>query len=115
MLPEMADAAAARSALAYLAELQPDLRAAALFDSGGELIACEGDAVAWWNQGRALLAAADRAVGGVAAEAHLATPVGEVFIVSHEGRRLVAVSERLVLASLLTFDMRTVLRRDDAS
>lgn len=110
MLPEMADVAAAHSALDYLAELQPDLRGAAIFGAGGELIACDGGEEIWRRQGAELLSAADAAAGGWAAEGHLATPAGEVFIVSEGERRLVAISERLVLASLLSFDMRTVLR-----
>lgn len=111
MLPEMADVAvAARAALDYLAQLQPDLRGAAIFDADDSLLACDGDESAWRGAALDLLAAADSATEGRAAEAHIATPAGEVFIVSDDGGRLVAVSERLVLASLLTFDMRTVLR-----
>lgn len=111
MLPEMADeASAARSALAYLGQLQPDLRAAALFDAEGRLIEHTGDRDAWLKAGTTLLGELDRAAKGTAAEAHVATPSGEVFMVAGDGRRLLAVAERFVLASLFSFDMRTVLR-----
>lgn len=111
MLPEMADdASAARSALDYLAQLQPGLKGAAVFSAEDRLEAGDGSAAVWVEGGTALLAAIDEAVGGRAEEAHIATAAGEIFVQSRAGRRLVAVAERFVLASLLSFDMRTVLR-----
>lgn len=111
MLPEMADEArAARSALDFLGQLQPDLKGAALYTSDGGLIAGTGASEAWLEAGRALLSVFDRAAEGAAAEAHVATGSGEVFLVEGKRFRLLAVAERFVLASLLSFDMRTVLR-----
>lgn len=111
MLPEMADdASSARSALRYLAELQPGLKAAAVFGSDGALKACEGDRAAWERSGVALLELIDASVEAGAVEAHIATRLGEVFLQSRNGCRLVAVAERFVLASLFSFDMRAVLR-----
>jgi hypothetical protein len=111
MLTEMADeSSAARAALDYLGQLQPDLRGAAIFNADGRLLACDGGEDAWGAAGSALLAAIDEVAEAAAKESHIATATGEVFMVSGGGRRLVAVSERFVLASLLSFDMRTVLR-----
>lgn len=116
MLPEMADdASSARSALAYLAQLQPGLRGAAIFAADGTIEACDGPPEVWADKGSALLAAIDAAVEGAASEAHIASPAGEIFVCSLNGRRIVAVAQRFVLASLLSFDMRTVLRDREAA
>jgi hypothetical protein len=40
----------------------------------------------------------------------VATEDGEVFVVRNAGLAMVVVSERFALASLIAFDMRTVLR-----
>lgn len=115
MLPEMADETTrARSALGYLAQLQPGLKGAAIFTANGELEACDGGEIAWSECGSDLLRAIDAAVDGSASEAHIATQSGEVFMHRLDGRRLVAVAERFVLASLLSFDMRTALRNMEA-
>ena len=60
--------------------------------------------------GAAFLAAADAAGPAPAADAHVATEDGEAFAVRHEGLAMVAVAERLALASLIVFDMRAALR-----
>ena len=63
--------------------------------------------------GLALLAAADKAAGGRATHAHVATEEGEVFAVARaasDGRRDV----RFTLASLVFADMRAALRRAGA-
>jgi hypothetical protein len=112
MLTEMADeTSAAPAALAYLQELQPDLRAAALFDEAGETLASLGPGEAWQGPGKVLLERLDAIAGNRAKEAHLATAGGEVFLVAGRQLRLLAVADRFVLASLLSFDMRTVLRQ----
>ncbi len=119
ILAEMADEHSAASltpqsgawALAFLAELQPDLRAAAIFGWEGELIASSTEAGPWLGPATRLLEAADTGSGGPALEVHVATPTGEVFAVREGAQTAVAVTERYVLASLLIFDMRTVLRQ----
>lgn len=116
MLTEMADeSGAARAALEYLQQLQPDLRAAAFFDAAGAPLACLGPKAAWQGPGSALLRRLDQAAGGQAKEAHIATATGEVLMISGQAKRLVAVADRFVLASLLSFDMRTALRRMEAA
>lgn len=112
MLPKMADeASAARSALDYLAQLQPGLKGSAIFARDGVLLACLGANSVWAERGAELLATLDSAVEDSVKEGHIATLSGEVFVQSGERHRLVAVAERFVLASLLSFDMRTVLRQ----
>ena len=101
---------AAEQALAYLAEMSPDLRGAAILDSKGAVLAATGDSDRWRKDGAALLALADRAGGEPVEQVHIATEQGEVFAVRHGGLVAVAVTERFALASLTLFDMRAVLR-----
>jgi hypothetical protein len=101
---------AAALAVARLAEMSPDLRGCAVLDSGGRLLAASGEADRWSGPAAALLEAADAAGSEPATEVHVATEVGEAFAVRHEGLAMVAVAERFVLASLMIFDMRAVLR-----
>ena len=101
---------AAEQALAYLAEMSPDLRGAAILDSGGAVLAATGDADRWREDGAALLEVADRAGGEPVEQVHIATEQGEVFAVRDAGLVAVAVTERFALASLTLFDMRSVLR-----
>ena len=96
--------------MARLQEMSPDLRGCAVMDSGGHLLAASGDPDRWAGAGAALLAAADEAGGEPATHLHVATEDGEAFAVRHEGLAIVAVAERFVLASLMVFDMRAVLR-----
>lgn len=105
---------AAEQALAYLAEMSPDLRGAAILDSKGAVLAASGDSDRWHKDGAALLAVADRAGGEPVEQVHIATEQGEVFVVRHGGLVAVAVTERFALASLTLFDMRAVLRDLDA-
>ena len=79
-------------------------------DSGGHLLAASGDPDRWSGPSVALLAAADEAGGEPATHLHVATEDGEAFAVRHEGLAVMAVAERFVLASLMVFDMRAVLR-----
>ena len=101
---------AAAQALAYLAEMSPDLRAAAILDPGGAVLAAAGDADRWREGAALLLEAADRAGGEPVEQVHIATEQGEVFAVRNAGLAAVAVTERFALASLTLFDMRAVLR-----
>ena len=57
-----------------------------------------------------MLAVADRAGGEPVEQVHIATEQGEVFAIRHAGLTAVAVTERFALASLLFFDMRSILR-----
>ena len=114
----MADAAAtdvapgdaAEAALAFLGEMSPDLRGAAILDSSGAVVAAFGDPERWREDAAALFAVADRAGGEPAEQLHVATEQGEVFGLRHAGLAAVAVTDRFALASLMFFDMRSVLR-----
>lgn len=113
----MADAAtvtstdgSADAALAFLTEMQPDLRGAAILDGDGAVLAASGDADAWREAARALLAAADAADPEPAEQVHVGNESGEVFALRLEGLVAVAVCERFALASLMLFDMRQALR-----
>jgi predicted regulator of Ras-like GTPase activity (Roadblock/LC7/MglB family) len=101
---------AAEQALAYLAEMSPDLRAAAILDPAGAVLAAAGDSDRWREGAAVLLEAADRAGGEPVEQVHIATEQGEVFAVRSAGLAAVAVTERFALASLTLFDMRAVLR-----
>jgi hypothetical protein len=90
--------------------MSPDLRGCAVLDEGGRALAATGDRDRWGTAGAALLAAADAAGERSAVRVHVATEDGEAFALRHEGLAMVAVAERFVLASLMLFDMRAVLR-----
>lgn len=117
----MADAAAASAvsgppaarAVSYLHEISPELRGCAIFGPGGELLAASegnGEATRWAGPGQGFLAAADSAADEPVDHAHVATADGEAFCVRHGEFAAVAVTERFVLASLMVFDLRAVLR-----
>jgi predicted regulator of Ras-like GTPase activity (Roadblock/LC7/MglB family) len=101
---------AAEVALAYLAEMSPDLRGAAILDSAGAVLAASGRPERWREDVAALFDVADRADEEEVEQVHVATEQGEVFALRHAGLAAVAVTERFALASLLFFDMRSVLR-----
>ena len=101
---------AAGQALAFLAEMSPDLRGAAILDSAGAVLAASDRPERWGEDVAALLEVADRAGGEPVEQIHIATEQGEVFAIRHAGLAAVAVTERFALASLLFFDMRSVLR-----
>jgi hypothetical protein len=102
----------AEAALAFLAEMSPDLRGAAVLGPGGEVLAAtSGDPERWAEDTATLLAAGDAAEGAPVEQAHIATEQGEVFAIRSEGLAAVAVTERFALASLLLFDLRSMLRR----
>jgi predicted regulator of Ras-like GTPase activity (Roadblock/LC7/MglB family) len=107
---EVAPGDAAGAALAFLTEMSPDLRGAAILDAGGAVLAAAGDGERWREDATALLEVADRAGDEPAEQIHIATEQGEVFALRHAGLLAVAVTERFALASLMFFDMRSVLR-----
>jgi predicted regulator of Ras-like GTPase activity (Roadblock/LC7/MglB family) len=98
--------------------MSPDLRGAAILGPEGEVLAASGEEPGRWGEepGRwgedaaALLAAADAAEETPVEQVHIATEQGEVFAIRNEGLAAVAVTERFALASLLLFDMRSMLR-----
>jgi hypothetical protein len=78
----------------------------------GEVLAATGEQPERWaDDAAALLAAADGAEETPVEQLHIATEQGEVFAIRHEGLAAVAVTERFALASLLLFDMRSMLRQ----
>ena len=101
---------AAAGALAYLTEMSPDLRGAAIVGPGGEVLAASGEPDRWREDAAALFAAADRGGGEPVEQVHIGTEQGEVFALRHAGLAAVAVTERFALASLTFFDMRSLLR-----
>lgn len=101
---------AAEGALAYLAEMSPDLRGAAILAGDGAVLAASGDAGRWREDVAALFDVADRAGEERVEQIHLGTEQGEVFALRHAGLAAVAVTDRFALASLTFFDMRSLLR-----
>lgn len=101
---------AAEGALAYLTEMSPDLRGAAILDRGGAVLAASGSPERWRDDVAALFEVADRAGGEPVEQVHIGTEQGEVFALRHGGLAAVAVAERFALASLTFFDMRALLR-----
>lgn len=103
-------AEAAEAALAYLTEMSPDLRGAAILAGDGTVLAGSGEAGRWREDAAALFAVADRAGGEPVEQIHIGAEQGEVFALRHAGLAAVAVTERFALASLTFFDMRALLR-----
>jgi predicted regulator of Ras-like GTPase activity (Roadblock/LC7/MglB family) len=100
----------AEAALAFLAEMSPDLRGAAILAADGSVLAASESPQRWQQDAAQLFAVADRAGDEPVEKVHIATEQGEVFAVRHGGLAAIAVTERFALASLLLFDMRAVLR-----
>jgi predicted regulator of Ras-like GTPase activity (Roadblock/LC7/MglB family) len=101
----------AEAALAFLSEMSPDLRGAAILGPEGEVLAASGEEPERWGEdAAALFAAADAAEGTPVEQVHIATEQGEVFAIRGEGLAAVAVTDRFALASLLLYDMRSMLR-----
>jgi predicted regulator of Ras-like GTPase activity (Roadblock/LC7/MglB family) len=100
----------AERALGYLREMSPDLRGAAILAGDGKVLASSGETAAWGEAAAELLRVADAAGGEPVEQVHVGTDDGEVFAVRSGGLAAVAVTERFTLASLMLFDMRTVLR-----
>jgi predicted regulator of Ras-like GTPase activity (Roadblock/LC7/MglB family) len=107
---EAVAAEAATAALAFLTEMSPDLRGGAILAGDGSVLAASEDPDRWREDVGALLDVADRAGEEPVEQVHIATDQGEVFALRHAGLTAVAVTDRFALASLLFFDMRSVLR-----
>jgi hypothetical protein len=107
---EVAPGDAAEAALAFLAEMSPDLRGAAILAADGSVLAAGGERERWREDAADLLAIADRAGAEPAEQIHVATEQGEVFALRQSGLAAVAVTDRFALASLLFFDLRSTLR-----
>jgi predicted regulator of Ras-like GTPase activity (Roadblock/LC7/MglB family) len=101
---------AAEAALAFLTEMSPDLRGAAILDSAGAVLAAAGEEERWREDAATLFELANRAGEEPVEQVHIGTEQGEVFALRLEGLAAVAVTERFALASLMFFDMRSVLR-----
>jgi len=101
---------AAGGALAYLTEMSPDLRGAAILGSDGSVLAASGASDHWGEGVATLFEVADRAGGEPVEQVHIGTEQGEVFALRHAGLTAIAVTERFALASLTFFDMRALLR-----
>jgi hypothetical protein len=101
---------AAEGALAFLTEMSPDLRGAAILGSEGAVLAASGTPGHWREGVTTLFEVADRAGGEPVEQVHVGTEQGEVFALRHAGLAAVMVTERFALASLTFFDMRSLLR-----
>lgn len=104
---------AAGRVLESLAELEPELRGAAIFagDGPGRRLLAVRDGDDRWAEAAAELAEATAAAARDGFDsAHVALNGGEAFVVAEAGLTLVATTGRFVLASLTGFDMRMGLR-----
>ena len=109
-LTEVAPGDSAETALAFLTEMSPDLRGAAILAADGSVLAASGKPSRWREDAATLFEIADAAGGEPVEQIHVATEQGEVFALRHAGMAAVVVAERFALASLLFFDMRSTLR-----
>src|SRR5829696_1945828 len=94
----------AEAALAFLAEMSPDLRGAAILGPGGEVLAATGEeSERWGEDAAALFAAADAAEDAAVEQVHIATEQGEVFAIRNAGLAAVEETDRFALASMIMF------------
>jgi predicted regulator of Ras-like GTPase activity (Roadblock/LC7/MglB family) len=107
---EVAPGDSAEAALAFLTEMSPDLRGAAILGAEGQVLAASGEPERWREDAAALFAVADRAGSEPAEQIHIGTEQGEVFALRHQGLAAVVVTDRFALASLMFFDIRSSLR-----
>lgn len=105
----MVSGEAAEGALAFLAEMTPDLRGAAILAGDGAVLAASGPSERWREDAAALFGAAEGGSDAVE-QIHVGTTQGEVFALRHAGLAAVAVTERFALAALTFFDLRMTLR-----
>jgi predicted regulator of Ras-like GTPase activity (Roadblock/LC7/MglB family) len=109
--PSAPSSESAKAALAFLAEMSPDLRGAAILAGDGSMLAATGEESERWREdAAALFSVADAAEGVPVEQVHVATEQGEVFAIRSEGLAAVAVTDRFALASLMLYDMRSALR-----
>lgn len=105
-------------ALSDLAEISSQIRAAAIFDAQGVLVAStlpdEVSARRFAEAARALLARADEVRGGASAQPlvqlEAATAEGSVFIVRDEYRAVAAATRPEPTAGLVFYDLKSCLR-----
>jgi hypothetical protein len=102
--------AAAEGALAFLTEMSPDLRGGAILGPDGAVLAASSEPERWEEDAATLFEVADRAGGEPVGQVHIGTEQGEIFALRHAGLEAVAVTDRFALASLVFFDMRSLLR-----
>ncbi len=107
---EVAPGGSAEAALAFLTEMSPDLRRAAILAADGSVLAAPSEPGRWREDAAVLFAAADAAGSEAVEQVHISTEQGEVFALRHAGLAAIAVTERFALASLMFFDMRSTLR-----
>ncbi|MEZ5077412.1 MAG: hypothetical protein R2725_08220 [Solirubrobacterales bacterium] len=107
---EVAAGGSAQAALAFLAEMTPDLRGAAILTAAGEVLAASDEPQRWGEDAANLFVVADGADPEPVEQVHVATEQGEVFALRHAGLAAVVVTDRFPLASLTFFDMRATLR-----
>jgi predicted regulator of Ras-like GTPase activity (Roadblock/LC7/MglB family) len=100
----------AERAIAFLEQMSPDLRGAAILAEDGSAVAATDSDERWAEDAAELLAVADRAGAEPVEQVHIATEQGEVFALRHDGLTALAVTDRFALASVLFFDMRSILR-----
>lgn len=101
----------AEAALAFLTEMSPDLRGAAILAGDGSVLAASGEEPERWREdAAALFAVADATEEEPVEQVHVATEQGEVFAIRAKGLSAVAVTDRFALASLMLYDMRSALR-----
>jgi predicted regulator of Ras-like GTPase activity (Roadblock/LC7/MglB family) len=100
----------AAAALAYLREMSPDLRGAAVIAGDGAVLAASGAAGRWREDAATLFDVADRVDSEPVEQIHIGTEQGEVFAIRHAGLAAVAVTDRFALSSLTFFDLRSMLR-----
>jgi len=109
--PARTSAAPDSVGVAYLAELEPELRGAAIFDSDGGLLECSVPAASGFVEAAStLVGRLDDFAAEPIDHCHIASDEAEVFLVREAGLTLVAVAARFVLASLMTYDIRMTLR-----
>jgi predicted regulator of Ras-like GTPase activity (Roadblock/LC7/MglB family) len=100
----------AAAALAFLTEMSPDLRGAAILGGDGSVLAATGAPDRWREDAANLFAVADAAGEETVQQVHVATEQGEVFALREAGLAAVVVTDRFALASVMLFDMRATLR-----
>lgn len=109
--PAAPSSESAEAALAFITEMSPDLRGAAILAGDGSVLAATGgEPERWGEDAAALFAVADAAEEEPVEQVHVATEQGEVFAIRAEGLAAVAVTDRFALASLMLYDMRSALR-----
>jgi hypothetical protein len=108
---DMPETLSPERALERLRELSTDVHAAVLLGPAGEVSATPAGAPAkeLAQIVGELMERADSAAEGPLEELEVTTPAGAVFAARRDGWTLAAVTERAALASLMLFDIRSVM------